>query len=262
MQRRTARAAAAVLVLVATGSAAEPLDEALYAQILARHTRELEDLARTRVDYAGLTRSPDWKRLVRNLESTDPAALSTREERLAYWINVYNILAIDLVVKGYPLASIRDLGSFFSPVWKKEAGRIAGRPVTLDEIEHEILRPMGDPRIHVAIVCASLSCPALRREPWTASRVEAQLDEQLRRWMADRHKGLAVDRDADTLRLSKIFDWFEEDFEADGGVLAFVARYAPAGERDWLERHADRARVLHFGYDWRLNDLAAGTPDG
>jgi len=244
---------------VATGGSAEAgeaLDEALYARLLLRHTRETRDLARTRVDYAGLKRSAEWQRLIANLRGTDPADLSSPEQQLAYWFNVYNILAIDRVLQGYPLESIRDLGSLFSPVWKHEAGQLSGRAVTLHEIEHEILRPLGEPRIHVAIVCASLSCPALLREPWTADRVDEQLDGALRRWMSDPRKGLATDTAAGSLRISKIFDWFEQDFGASGGVLAFVSRYAAPEQQAWLERHGRSARLTYFDYDWRLNDLA------
>jgi hypothetical protein len=248
------------LGLLAAPAASQPLDEALYARLLARHTREVPDLAGVRVDYAGLARSSDWRSLVRGLEAGDPGALSTRAERLAYWIDVYNILAIDLVVRSYPVESIRDLGSLFTPVWKKPAGRVGGRSITLHEIEHEILRPMGDPRIHGAIVCASLSCPALRREPWTATRLDSQLDAGLRTWMADRRKGLRVDREAGRVWLSKIFDWFDVDFEASGGVIAFAARYAPEAERDWLEGEGAQVRPDWLDYDWRLNDLATAGP--
>jgi hypothetical protein len=259
---RIALSVALGLGLLATPAAGEPLDEALYARLLARHTREVADLARVRVDYAALTRSSEWKSLVRGLERSDPRSLSTRAEKLAYWINVYNILAMDLVVRAYPVESIRDIGSLFTPVWKKPAGRVGGRSITLHEIEHEILRPMGDPRIHGAIVCASLSCPALRREPWTAARVEDQLDDALRVWMADRRKGLRIDREAGRVWLSKIFDWFEGDFEAAGGAVAFAARYAPDTERVWLEGEGASAPTDWLDYDWRLNDLAtAGSAD-
>lgn len=261
-RRRRTLGLATALALWAAPAAAEPLDEVLYAEILAAHTREVADLAGTRVDYAGLGRSRDWTRLIENLGRTRPEQLATRAERLAYWINAYNIFAIDLVVRAYPVDSIRDIGSFFSPVWKKPAGRIASGPVTLNEIEHEILRPMGDPRIHAAIVCASLSCPPLRREPWTAARIDAQLDDQLRRFLADRRKGLAVYPDTARVRLSKIFDWFEEDFAAAGGVVAFVTRFAPERERAWLERHGAAASLDWFDYDWDLNDLARQGPDG
>ena len=203
----------------------------------------------------GGSQSADWKRLVAGLEGVDRAALGQANRKLAFWINAYNVLAIDLVVRHYPVESIRDIGGFLTPVWKVEAGRIGGRPFTLHEIEHEILRPMGDPRIHTALVCASTSCPSLRRSPYTADQISAQLDDVSRRFLADRHKGLSMDDTRRTVRLSRIFDWFEEDFAAQGGPLGFAARYAPAGERPSLSPPAGDLRIEYFDYDWALNDL-------
>lgn len=231
-------------------------DLALYARLLERHTREVDDLARVRVDYPVISTSPDWRRLVESLAAADPAALRTREQQLAFWINAYNILAIDLVAQHYPIASIRDVGSLLRPVWKRPAGRVGGRTVTLDEIEHEIVRPLGDPRTHVVVICASTSCPALPREPLTAERLDEQLDAAMRRWMADPGKGLRIDRAANIITLSKIFDWFEEDFaKASGDVLSFVVRYAPEADRDWLNTHGTKARLEYFDYDWAVNAL-------
>jgi len=210
------------------------------------------DPAGVRVDYGSLRSEPRWPVLLASLAGAAPPR--EREARLALWINAYNVLAIDTIVRGYPMESIRDAGSLFFPVWKREAGRIGGRPVTLDEIEHAILRPMGDPRIHAAVICASRSCPALRREPYDAARIDAQLDDAMTRFLADPRKGLAIDRAAGVVRLSKVFDWFEEDFDAAGGVLAFAARYAPPDAGEWLRAHAADAEIEHFDYDWALND--------
>jgi len=129
--------------------------------------------------------------------------------------------------------------------------------VTLDEIEHGIVRPLGDPRTHSVVVCASTSCPALPREPLRAALLDAQLDAAMRRWLADPEKGLRIDRARDAVHLSKIFDWFEEDFAKAGGVLAFAARYAPDADREWLRAHAATARIEYFDYDWAVNALAA-----
>jgi len=226
----------------------------LYAGVLSRHTEAVDSEVGTRVDYAALKADPDWKRLVEDLARVDPDDLLGRDERLAFWIDVYNVFAIDIVLQNHPVESIRDIGSFLWPVWKKEAGRIGGRGYSLDEIEHDILRPMGEPRIHGAIVCASISCPDLRREPYRPETLDAQLDDNVRDWLAHDDKGLAIDRAEETIRLSRIFDWFEEDFEPVGGVLAFVTRHAPPAEQGWLEAHAAEADVEYFEYDWRLND--------
>jgi hypothetical protein len=243
------------LLAVALAVPAAAFDDALYARLLERHTRAVEDLARVRVDYPAIAASADWRRLVASLASEDLAALRTREQQLAFWINAYNVLAIDLVAQHYPIASIRDIGSLLRPVWKRSAGRAGGRTVTLDEIEHEIVRPLGDPRTHGVVICASTSCPALPREPLTAERLDAQLDTAMRRWMADPGKGLRIDRDARTIHLSKIFDWFEEDFAKAGGVVAFAARYAPESDREWLSTHGAAARLEYFDYDWAVNAL-------
>ena len=126
-----------VAALLASAPATASFDEALYGQLLDRYTRAVPDTAGTRVDYRALSSSPRWRQLISSLEASSPAALRRREERLAFWINAYNVLAIDLVLQNYPVVSIRDIGSLFSPVWKREAGRIGGRSYSLHEIEHE-----------------------------------------------------------------------------------------------------------------------------
>jgi hypothetical protein len=248
--------AGSLFLLVSGAAAAAGPDDALYAELLGRYTRESPDLAGTRVDYRGLAAEPDWRKLISQLEQSDPGLLKTKAEKLAFWINAYNILAIQTVLSGYPLESIRDLGSFFSPVWKREAGEIGGQPVTLHEIEHEILRPMREPRIHAAIVCASTSCPSLSRKPFTARDIDTQLTAAFRRFLADTGKGMRIDRGEQELWLSSIFDWFEEDWEAQGGVLKAIIEYAPIADQDWLRENADELDVEHFDYDWGLNDSA------
>lgn len=258
--RPRARAAAAALALsaLARPGPAAALDAQLWAQLLERHSAAVPDTAGTRVDYAGLRASADWRRLVESLARRDPAALATRAARLAFWINAYNVLAIETVVRAYPIDSIRDAGSFLRPVWVREAGRVGGRAVTLDEIEHRILRPLGEPRVHAAIVCASVSCPSLRREPYAAERLESQLDDALRRWLADPRKGARLDRAAGSLTLSRVFDWFAEDFEP--GVLAFLLPYFPDADRAWLAGRMNTVKLRYFEYDWSLNDLARRRP--
>lgn len=243
-----------IVVGIAGAAKAEPWQR--YASLLERHTRETSDLAQTRVDYEALRGAPEWSAFLAELEQVDPSGLASRAERLAFWINAYNAFAIDVVVKGNPEQSIRDLGTrFLAPVWDKPAGRLAGRSYSLGQIEHEILRPMGDPRIHGAIVCASLSCPPLARTPYRAETLEADLTRNLERWIAHPGKGVRVDREARTLQLSKIFDWFEDDFEKSGGVVAFVARYARVEDRPWLAREGPNARLRYLDYDWTLNRL-------
>ena len=245
-----------ILGVLAWSTPAAALDLDLYAQLLGQYTHAVQDTAGTRVDYAGLRQDPAWRRLVGTLEASDPGALSGRNQRLAFWINAYNILAIDWLVREGPVASIRDLGSLVHPVWKKPAGRIGGHEVTLDQIEDETLRPLGEPRIHFAIVCASTSCPSLRREPFRAGELERQLDDQARSFLSNPHKGLVVDRQQERVRISKIFDWFDEDFGKDEGTLAFLTRYASPPDWLWLVKHAHHLKVDSLPYDWNANAVA------
>ena len=245
-----------LLVLLGPSSwAAEPFDTALYASLLARFTLGVSDVAGTRVDYRGLSKSADWPRLVKSLASSRPERLTTRSEKFAFWINAYNILAINLVVRRYPVSSIRDVGSLLVPVWRIEAGVVGGKGYTLDQIEHEILRPLGDPRIHAAIVCASISCPPLRRDPYAAATLDAQLDDSLRRWLSDPRKGIEIDRSNRVVTLSVVFSWFEADFARHGGALKFLTPYIDEPERSWLTAHKGEVEVRYFEYDWRLNEL-------
>jgi hypothetical protein len=117
------------------------------------------------------------------------------------------------------------------------------------------VRPLGDPRVHAVVICASTSCPALPRAPLRATRSTRSWTPRVRQWLADRDKGLRVDRAANTIQLSKIFDWFEDDFAKTGGVPAFLARYAPDADRAWLRDHGADADLAYFSYDWRVNAL-------
>ncbi len=203
------------------------------------------------VDYPGMKKDPAYAQLIADLKSFAPDTLKTSKEKMTFWINVYNIMAVKMVVDHYPVDSIKDAGSLFESVWKKKVGVVGGQEVTLNDIEHETLRKMGDPRIHVAIVCASVSCPDLRKEAYTADRLDAQLDDQFKRFLENRGKGLQIERSKGRVTLSKIFDWFEEDFEPKGGVLPFLSRYAPEKDRAFLKK--GNLDVSYLDYNWDLN---------
>ena len=256
--KRSGRVAACWLgaaLLAASGSAHADLDLGLYADLLQHYTALVPDPAGTRVDYAGLAAEPRWRALLRGLESARPQHLTTSAAKIAFWVNAYNILVIDTVLRHYPVESIRDAGSLLRPVWGRQAGTIGERAVTLGEIEHGILRPLGEPRIHSAIVCASTSCPSLARRPYEAARIDEQLSASLRRFLANPDKGLSIDEAQGRITLSKIFDWFAEDFEQEGGVLGYLTPYVPSVQREWFQRNARSARLDYFDYDWTLNDV-------
>ncbi|NOQ13971.1 MAG: DUF547 domain-containing protein [Methyloprofundus sp.] len=196
------------------------------------------------VDYAALKKSGQLDKVYQQVSTFPVKLLSGRDEVLAFYINTYNILALKMVVDHWPLASIKDVGGFFNPVWGREAGTIGGKPVSLDDIENEIIRPMGEPRIHLAIVCASVSCPDLRNEPYTASTLNKQLDEQANAFLHNDKKGLYIAKDE--IVVSKIFKWFKQDFDKVGGVAMFIRGYRP----DLPVSYAIDADI---DYDWSVN---------
>lgn len=201
----------------------------LYGALLKDHAREgrSDGLPVRLVDYPALSRDNRWSRLVELVAHYPQARLASHGQRKAFYLNAYNILAIDMVLENWPLRSLRSVGSLMNPVWKHEAGVVAGQTVTLSYLEHEVLRALGDPRVHMAINCASLSCPDLRHQPYQAALIDQQLDDQVTRFLAQKHKGILIDTDDRAIRLSSIFNWFEEDFESAGGVEQFVRRYRP-----------------------------------
>jgi len=183
-------------------------------------------------------------------------ALGSDAEREAFWINAYNLLAIKAVLDQYPTVSIKDGGSLFSPIWKKSIGAVGGPPYSLDAIEHGILRKaFREPRVHFAIVCASLSCPDLRPEPFVAARLGAQLDGQTAAFLGNPAKGLAPGADGRSARVSSIFKWFAGDFESSGGVPAFIRAKAASDVAVRIRALTD-AGLSYLDYDWSLNDTA------
>ncbi len=197
------------------------------------------------VDYPAIKSDGSLDKAYQELSAFKLAGLSNREEKLAFYINAYNILALKMVADHWPAESIKDSGSLLSPVWDKPAGELDGKQVTLGEVEHKILRPMGEPRIHLAIVCASVSCPDLRNEPYTAAQLNKQLDEQARNFLANPAKGLKIEKDA--LHVSQIFDWFEQDFAASSDVKGFIKKYKPDAP--------DLKIKANLPYDWAVNGL-------
>lgn len=245
--------AALLSIGAAPARAGDCLDVALYGQVLQAHTRAVPEVVGTRVDYPGLRDDLAWKQVLRSVLGCDPARLARREEKLAFWLNAYNIFALDLVAKHWPVASIRDIGSFLFPVWDKPAGDVFGRTYTLDQIEDGQLRALGDPRVHAAIVCASTSCPSLARAPYAVATIDAQLDAAFGAFVADPSKGFRLDRAANTIHLSSIFKWFAEDFEKQGGPLAVISRHLGDADRAWLNANGAKATLEYMDYDWRVN---------
>jgi len=218
-----------------------------YAALLSEHIQvgEKDGVHVNLVDYAAWKNDAHWKKALNSLASFDLSRLHTQNEKLAFWINAYNMMAIDKVLSSWPIASIRDEGSFFNPVWKQPVAMVAGKVRSLNEIEHHILRPMGEPLMHVAIVCASVSCPDLRREPYMPEHLKSQLDDQAMTFLKHSHKGLRIDDEG--LHISKIFDWFADDF-SNKGVPAWLHQYRK-------DIKPDTKIASYLPYDWHVNAL-------
>ena len=211
----------------------------------------MEKVAINAVDYGGLKADPAFSRLVSRLESFPLESLGSRYSRLAFWINVYNILAAKMITDHYPVEGIKEVGSFFRPVWKLPAGNIGGRERTLNDIENNILRKMNEPRIHVAIVCASISCPDLRLEAYEEEKLNTQLDDQMKGFLRSREKGMRLEDEKNRVYLSSIFKWFAEDFESRGGVLKYIGKFLTKEERKKL--NSSPIIISYLDYNWKLN---------
>ena len=208
------------------------------------------------VDYDAFQRDPRFATYLARLGRVQAATLP-RNEQLAYWINVYNAYTIQLLNSRKERRSIRNinkvLGVTLKSPWAEPIVQADRRTLTLDDVEHEIIRKQfKDPRIHVALVCAAMGCPPLRSEAFTAERVDAQLDDQARRFLAQRAKN-RVDVPQGTVYGSPIFTWYRDDFGGTlAGVGAFWVKYLPPGPEQALLR-SGTFRWVDTEYDWRIN---------
>ena len=252
-------------------------DRGVTAQIALAKVLERVD-GEGLVDYAGLKADPAaldaYYAAIASLDASTYESWSN-ERQIAFWSNAYNGLTLKAIVENYPIERKTMVGSIMHPrgirwipgVWDKLTFTIMGEEITLNDIEHEVLRVEYDePRIHAALVCAAVSCPPLRNEPFVAERLDRQLDDQTRRFL---DQSFRIDRAAGKVTLSKIFDWYGSDFEksfapeegyeghseAERAVLHFTAGYLDETDRDYLR---DGDYDIEYGsYDWSLNDQGA-----
>jgi hypothetical protein len=230
--------------LVSTSWASFTVDNSVYAELLKKYAKEGV------VDYQGFKNEESkLDQYLKVLEKTDSSKLS-RNEQFAFYINAYNAWTIKLILSGYPgVKSIKEFGSIFKSPWKKKLARIDGDVVTLDHIEHGILRPKyKDPRVHFAINCASKGCPPLRYEPYRGDVVDQQLDEMARAFINDPGRNRLEGK---TLYVSRIFKWFKEDFDND--IVGFFQEYAQGDLKKKLDSSREEIEVKYLSYDWSLN---------
>ncbi len=193
------------------------------------------------VNYITFKNNPtDLRDYIVSLGENMPNEDWTKEDKLAYWINAYNALTVDLIIRNYPVKSIKDI----KDPWDQRLWKLGEKWYNLNEIEHEILRKMEEPRIHFAIVCASFSCPKLQNEAFTASKLEAQLTSATKEFLADTNRNeIASDR----IKISKIFQWFSKDFKQDGDLIDFLNKYSET-------EISSNAKKSYKDYNWDLND--------
>jgi len=252
--------AVALWALTGSADAQRGVDHSAFDGLLRQHVDD-----HGMVDYDAFDRSPAFKAYLAALGAVDPERLE-RDEALALWINAYNAYTIELINRHGERRSIRNINRTLGIIrgsgpWSEPMATVGGTDYTLDQIEHEIIRPrFAEPRIHFALVCAAIGCPPLRREAYTGARLEAQLDDQARRFLLRSPEKNRIDVRSRTLHLSRIFEWYGEDFgEGRQAVGAYVAKYLPPGpERDLL--HGGKYRIRYTDYDWSLNVRRKGAP--
>jgi hypothetical protein len=183
----------------------------------------------------------------------------SKMQQMAFLINAYNAFTVELILANYPVKSIKDIGSdLFNNRWKKKFFKLLGQDSYLDQIEHEILRKPGnynEPRVHFAVNCASIGCPMLREEAYTAAALEAQLEQQTARFLSDRSRNrFSGGPVGGKLEVSKIFDWFREDFAPREKFFARYANLLADSPADRMLIAEGKAPIAHLDYDWTLND--------
>lgn len=215
---------------------ASAFDHGAWDHLLQKHVTK-----GGQVDYAGFRNDPSLKVYLKSLSAAKPSAAWTVNERKAFWINAYNAFTVQLILDHPGVKSIKDIPD----PWKTEFITIGGQKMDLDHIENvELRKNLDDPRIHFAIVCASRSCPMLWDHAYTADGLDKQLDDAACRFINDPSRNIIK---GDNVQLSKVFDWFKDDFTKGRTLIQFINQYAaspiPAN-----------TTVSFLEYNWGLND--------
>jgi len=237
---------------------------ATWTELLEQNISPINKGHSTAVDYAAFKNQEDELQVyldkLSEVSRADFDAWS-KEKQLAFLINAYNAWTIEFILTEYPdLKSIKDLGSLFSSPWDKEFIPLLGKTVSLNDIEHGLIRGSdryNDPRIHFAVNCASIGCPALREEAYTAANLEQQLTQQTQRFLSDTSRNYIK---GDSFYLSSIFKWYGEDFEVEfrgsKSIQSFIALYADAltlNTQQALTLKNQDFNVKFLDYNWKLN---------
>jgi hypothetical protein len=252
-----ARLGLAALLLAAAPAVAFDHAHSAWDALVKKHVVLIDGAKASQLRYAGMAAERTaLQGYLKNLSSVTQGEFDSwgTAEQVAFLVNAYNAFTVAKVLQRYPdLGSIRDFGRVFGNPFKDEFFTLLGRRASLDWIEHETLRKRyREPRLHYALNCAAVSCPMLREEAYVGARLEAQLESQALRFLSDASRNRYRYRDG-RLEVSKIFDWYGEDF---GELPRYFARYAGL-----LGMPADaRPRIVFLDYDWALNDSPSSSP--
>ena len=234
-------------------SSTKTVDHSAFATLLKTHVQKAPSGVNL-VDYKALKKNQiSLKTYLASIKNIKVRDLNPSEQ-FAYWANLYNALTLDVVIDAYPVKTIRDIdispGLLSNGPWGKRLIAIEGKKLSLNDIEHNILRPIyKDPRVHYAVNCASISCPNLLLEPFAGKTLESQLDKAAKDYI---NNPRGVDTSGKRLNISKIYSWYKKDFGGkDKSLLAHLAKYADPSLKEVLMRPNQR---IDYNYDWNLND--------
>ncbi len=259
-------------ILFASAASAQGFDHshAAFTTLLKKHVVVVDGGKTSKVKYAELKKDqPQLKAYLDGMSKVTEAEFNgwSKPQQMAFLINAYNGYTLELILQNYPVKSIKDIGGVFDNRWKRKFFKLLGQDSFLDKIEHEILRKpdvYNEVRVHYAVNCASIGCPALREEAFTADKLGTQLEEQAVRFLSDRSRNRYA---GGKLEVSKIFDWFKDDWDKgytgfDGKTPAiksredYFARYAKQladSPADQQVIASGKAAISHLDYDWNLN---------
>lgn len=233
----------------------EAVDHQAWGKLLQQYVIEDRNNRVRQFNYQAVSSADKriLKSYLADMQAVDPRRLN-RNEQLAYWVNLYNALTVNLVLQHFPISSIKEIGDGITGPWNIPIARVAEQTLSLNQIEHKILRPIfKDKRIHYVINCASIGCPDLPDKPLTGKTVEQQLEQGAHRFI-NQSKGVYVD--GDTLVLSSIYKWFLDDFGASHAhLLLHLSHYA---EPELKQGLAEFSGDIKFDYNWKLNGTDLG----
>ena len=222
-------------LLFGLNSFAQEFDYKNYGQFLKKYVSENGNVNYDKVN----SNKPELELIVNQFIKNIPSTNWSKNDKMAYYINLYNVFTIKTIIDNYPVKSIKDINN----VWDNDFILLGKKMYSLGDIEHKILRKMGDPRVHFAINCASFSCPKINNDVYLDNKLDKQLDAAAREFINDNTKNVITKNE---LKLSNIFNWFADDFKTQGTIIDFLNEYSKT-------KIDKKAKIKFLEYNWALN---------